>query len=153
MSQTVLENTLIQEKNETEYISFLSVESQHIFCKNCDSDVENVASLTFKITDIDGVKEFTLPPASSIELTQLAVLFGTSHAASRRLSFNTLPGFEISMIRNSDQAVQISFQADQEVLHFMGLSMSCECINTYVAIDDLEEIEASIRKSIIDCSN
>jgi len=133
--------------------SFISIESQHLFCNNCDNDVDNVSSLTFKISSIDGVKEFTLPPASAIELTQLAILFGVSHAFSSRVIFNTLPGFEISFIRNSDQSVRVSFLADKDILTFMGLSTSCASVHTTIAISELNVIEDSIRATLAPCQN
>ena len=131
--------------------SFISISSQHLFCNNCDTDVETVSSLTFKISNVDGVKEFTLPPASSIELTQLALLFGVCHAFSSRVVFSTLPGFEISFLRDSEDSIQITFSADKEILTFMGLSTSCSSVITNIAIPDLEAIEDSIRNTLFLC--
>ncbi len=131
--------------------SFISISSQHLFCNNCDNDVETVSSLTFKISNVDGVKEFTLPPASSIELTQLAMLFGVCHAFSSKVVFSTLPGFEISFLRDCEDSVQVTFSADKEILTFMGLSTSCSSVMTTIAIADLETIETSIRNTLFLC--
>ena len=131
--------------------SFISVSSQHLFCNNCDADSETVTSLTLKISNDDGVKEFTLPPASTIELTQLAMLFGVCHAFSSPIVFSTLPGFEISFLRDFEDSVQITFSADKEILTFMGLNTSCSNITTRIAIHDLEAIEESIRNTLFLC--
>ena len=133
--------------------SFIAIESQHLFCNSCDTDVESVASLTFKISNVNGVNEFTLPPMSSIEITQLAVLFGTSHTFSSRVNFNTLPGFEISFKKNSDSTVRISFLAEPELLTFMGLDQSCSSTHATLEISDLTELEESIRQAAQKCNN
>jgi hypothetical protein len=131
--------------------SIISVSSQHFACSGCDSESESVASITFKFSSADGVKEFTLPPASSFELTQLAVLFGTSHTASQRVKFDAIPGFEVSFLRNSDTTVRISFLADQQLMHFMGLEGSCSSTHATIAISELPDLEDAIRASFMPC--
>jgi len=125
----------------------ISISSQHIFCSNCDSNSELVSSLTFTFSDIDGVKSFTLPPASNIELNQLAVMFGTSHSFSSRIVFNSLPGFEISILQNSESTIRVSFLADTQLLRFMGLSQACASVNSTVAISELPALEQAIRSA------
>ena len=132
--------------------SVISISSQHFACSECDSESESVASITFKLSSADGVKEFTLPPASSFELTQLAVLFGTSHTASQRIKFDTIPGFEVSFLRNSDTTVRISFLADQQLMHFMGLEGSCSSAHATISISELPDLEEAIRASFTPCN-
>ena len=132
--------------------SIISISSQHFSCSSCDSELESIASVTFKISGADGVKEFTLPPASSFELLQLAVLFGTSHTSSLRTKFDAIPGFEISFIRNSDTTVRISFLADQQLMHFMGLEGSCTSAYATVALNELADLEDAIRASFAKCN-
>ena len=132
--------------------SVISVNSQHLACSGCDSESESVASITFKLSSADGVKEFTLPPASSFELTQLAVLFGTSHTASQRVKFDTIPGFEVSFQRNSDTTVRISFLSDQQLMHFMGLEGSCSSAHATIAISELSDLEDAIYASFTPCN-
>jgi hypothetical protein len=132
--------------------SIVSISSQHFACSACDSESESVASITFKLSSADGVKEFTLPPASSFELTQLAVLFGTSHTASQRIKFDTIPGFEVSFLRNSDTTVRVSFLADQQLMHFMGLDSSCSSAHATIATSELPDLEDAIRASFAPCN-
>jgi hypothetical protein len=132
--------------------SIVSISSQHFACSACDSESESVASITFKLSSADGVKEFTLPPASSFELTQLAVLFGTSHTASQRIKFDTIPGFEVSFLRNSDTTVRVSFLADQQLMHFMGLESSCSSAHATIATSELSDLEDAIRASFAPCN-
>jgi len=132
--------------------SIVSISSQHFACSACDSESESVASITFKLSSADGVKEFTLPPASSFELTQLAVLFGTSHTASQRIKFDTIPGFEVSFLRNSDTTVRVSFLADQQLMHFMGLESSCSSAHATIATSELPDLEDAIRASFAPCN-
>ena len=66
------ETHVIAKSTET---SFISLESEHLFCNNCDPNVECVVSLTFKISNATGVNDFTMPQMSSIEINQLGVLF------------------------------------------------------------------------------
>ena len=132
--------------------SVISVFSQHFACSGCDPESESVASVTFKLSSADGVKEFTLPPASSFELTQLAVLFGTSHTASQRIKFDTIPGFEVSFLRNSDTTVRISFLADQQLMHFMGLEGACSSAHATISLSELPDLEDAIRASFTPCN-
>jgi|688.fasta_scaffold272138_3 hypothetical protein len=132
--------------------SIVSISSQHFACSGCGSESESVASITFKLSSADGVKEFTLPPASSFELTQLAVLFGTSHTASQRVKFDDIPGFEVSFLRNSDTTVRVSFLADQQLMHFMGLEGSCSSVHATIAIGELSDLEDAIRASFTPCN-
>jgi len=132
--------------------SVVSISSQHFACSRCDSESESVASITFKLSSADGVKEFTLPPASSFELTQLAALFGTSHTASQRIKFDTIPGFEVSFLRNSDTTVRVSFLADQQLMHFMGLESSCSSAHATIATSELSDLEDAIRASFAPCN-
>ena len=142
------ETLVIAKSTET---SFISLNPEHIFCNNCDANVECVASLTFKISNANGVNEFTMPPMSSIEINQLGLLFGTSHTFSTRVNFDSVPGFEISFKKNSDSTVRISFLADPELLSFMGLEQSCSSIHATLEISDLPALEDSIRKAAQDC--
>jgi len=132
--------------------SVIDVNSQHIVCSKCDVEAENVTALVFKIADSNGINEFALMPASSIELTQLAVLFGTASIFNTRVSFSTLPGFEISFLRNSDETVTISFIADHSILKFMGLQNSSAVIHTTVSFNELEKIERKILSAIKLCA-
>lgn len=131
--------------------SIISVSSQHFACSGCDSESESVVSITFKLSSVDGVKDFTLPPASSFELTQLAVLFGISHSASQRIKFDSIPGFEVSFLRNSDTTVRISFLADQQLMYLMGLEGSCSSANATISISELPDLEDAIRASFTPC--
>ena len=131
--------------------SIISVSSQHFTCFSCDSESESIASITFKLSSADGVKEFTLPPASSFELMQLAVLFGTSHASSIRTKFDAIPGFEVSFLRNSDTTVRISFLADQHLMHFMGLESSCSSAHATIVTNELPALEDAIRAAFAPC--
>ena len=143
----IVESGFSQNKN-----SVISLKSQHIFCNQCDIGAYAVSAITFFISDSEGVKEFTLPPASSFELTQLAVLFGTSHTASQRIKFDTIPGFEVSFLRNSDTTVRISFLADQQLMHFMGLEGSCSSAHATISISELPDLEEAIRASFTPCN-
>jgi hypothetical protein len=132
--------------------SVISISSQHMSCTNCDVESETVTSLTLKLSSADGVKEFTLPPASNIELVELAILFGTSHAFSEKIIFNTLPGFEVSFIRNSTNTVHICLTADSQLLNFMGLHGSCSSAQATIAMDELAGLESAIRSASAPCN-
>ena len=144
------ETLVIAKSSET---SFITLKSEHLFCNNCDSNVQCVASLTFKISNANGVNEFTMPPMSSIEINQLGLLFGTSHTFSSRVNFDSLPGFEISFKKNSDSTVRISFLADPELLNFMGLQQSCSSTHATLEISDLPALEDSIRIAAQNCKS
>jgi hypothetical protein len=155
VTQTVISSTvknIVESGFSQNTNSVISVKSQHMFCNQCNKEASAVNAITFIISDSDGVKEFTLPPASSFELTQLAVLFGTSHTASQRIKFDTIPGFEVSFLRNSDTTVRVSFLADQQLMHFMGLESSCSSAHATIATSELPGLEDAIRASFAPCN-
>jgi hypothetical protein len=133
--------------------SFISISSQHIACFGCDTESEIISSLTFTISNNEGITQFILPPASKIELDQLAVLFGISHSLPYAVSFSTLPGFEISLSANSTDTVSVNFLADRQLLHFMGLDQSCSSMSTSVLKSELPALEQAIRLSSLSCNS
>ena len=143
--------SLETESLDTINSSVIAITSQHMSCHVCDDEVENVTSLTFKISNSDGVKEFSLPPASDIELNQLALLFGVAHSLTQRVTFDAIPGFEISFIRDSESTVRVSFLADPQLLHFMGLENSCSLAHIVIALNELPVLEDTIRAASMLC--
>lgn len=131
--------------------SIIELTSQHFECSKCSSTSQVLAAPTFKVTNIDGVNEFTFAPLSGYELCQMALFFGAAHTYTTPVVFNLVPGFEISAKVSIDNSVTLVFNADDQLLYFMGLNESLSKLHTITSLSQLEVLEASLISASKSC--
>jgi hypothetical protein len=124
--------------------SFIELTSQHFECSKCSSTSHALVAPTFKVTNIDGVSEFTFAPMSDYELRKMALFFGVAHTYTTPVVFNLVPGFENSAKVSVDNSVSVVFNADDQLLYFMGLNESLSTLRTITSLSQLEALEASL---------
>ena len=81
----------------------------------------------------------------------LALFFRTSATFTRTVHFDHLPGFRISADVIDGTNVKILFQADAELLHFMGHSGSANLAAIQLTTTQLETLADQILDSAATC--
>lgn len=126
--------------------------AQHFFCNNCSSEDCSLNAPKFVFTGSNGVVTYNLSPMSGFEMGALALFFKTSATFTRTLHFDHLPGFRISADVIDGTNVKILFQADAELLHFMGHSGSANLAAIQLTITQLETLADQILDSAAACN-
>jgi hypothetical protein len=128
------------------------VSSQHLECSNCSSDGVSLNSPTFVFTTAEGTSVFTLPPMSGSEIGALALFFNTASKYFGQINFDHIPGFRVTSKSQSSSAVTFTFQADPELLSFMGIegtaNLTHATLNSnqiFQLADDLIEVSANCK--------
>lgn len=124
--------------------SIIELTTQHFECSKCSSTSHTLAAPTFKVTNIDGVNEFTFAPMPDYELLSMALFFGAAHTYTTPVVFDSVPGFEISATVSIDNSVSLVFNADDQLLYFMGLNESLSTLHTITSLSQLEALEVSL---------
>lgn len=113
----------------------VQVSQQHFVCEKCTGDNVSLNAPSFVFTSVDGTSAFTLPPMSSSEIGALALFFNTSSNYFGQITFDHIPGFRVTSKSVNLSAVTFTFQADPELLVFMGLegyaNLTSATLNTF----------------------
>jgi hypothetical protein len=125
--------------------------AQHFFCTNCSQEEFSLNAPKFVFTGSNGVVTYNLSPMSGFEMGALALFFRTSATFTRTVHFDHLPGFRISADVIDGTNVKILFQADAELLHFMGHSGSANLASIQLTTTQLETLADQILDSAATC--
>jgi len=125
--------------------------AQHLFCSSCTTEDFSLNAPKFVFTGSNGVVTYNLSPMSGFELGALALFFKTSATFTRTVHFDHLPGFRISADVIDGAKVKILFQADAELLHFMGHSGSANLAAIQLTTAQLETLADQILDSAAAC--
>ena len=125
--------------------------AQHFGCSTCTSNKFSLNAPKFIFSSNQGVVTFNLPPMSGFEMGALALFFKTSATFTRTVHFDHLPGFRISADVIDGTNVKILFQADAELLHFMGHSGSANLAAIQLTTTQLETLADQILDSAATC--
>ena len=126
--------------------------AQHFFCSNCSSEDFSLTAPKFVFTGSNGVVTYNLSPMSGFEMGALALFFKTSASFTRTVHFDHLAGFRISADVIDGTNVKILFQADVELLHFMGHSGSANLAAIQLTTTQLEILADQILDSAAVCN-
>ncbi len=159
-------NTLLNEQHAIEVQDFLvssnfeesKIESnaveysaQHFSCNTCTSEQFSLNAPKFVFSSNNGVSTFNLPPMSGSEMSALSLFFSTSASFPCAVVFDHIPGFQItaSVIDGCD--VALLFQADHELIHFMGLEGSANLLNVTLGASQLDMLAEQVLASAANC--
>ena len=130
----------------------VQVSNQHFACEKCTGDDVSLNAPSFVFTSADGTSAFMLPPMSGYEIGALALFFNTSSSYFGQITFDHIPGFRVTSKSVNLSTVTFTFQADPELLVFMGLegyaNLTLTTLNTLQIqqlADDLIESSASCK--------
>ena len=126
--------------------------AQHFFCSNCGSEDFPLNAPKFIFTGSNGVVSYNLSPMSGFEMGALALFFNTAATFTRTVHFDHVPGFRISASVVDGTKVDLLFQADAELLHFMGHSGSANLASIQLTTTQLASIADQILDSAATCN-
>jgi len=88
---------------------------------------------------------------SGYEMAALAIFFKTAGTNTRTVHFDQFPGFRItSRVVNSDR-LEILFQADSDLLKFMGHPGSANLVSVQLTYTQLDHLADQILDSAATC--
>ena len=126
--------------------------AQHFFCSNCSSDGFSLNAPKFIFSGSKGVVTYNLSPLSGFEMGALALFFKTSSTFTRTIHFDHIPGFRITANVVDGTKVDLLFQADAELLHFMGHAGSANLASVQLTTTQLETLADQILDSAAVCN-
>ena len=142
----------VQKAANLQSVSFAAEYSaQHFFCSSCTTEDFSLNAPKFVFTGSNGVVTYNLSPMSGFEMGALALFFKTSASFTRTVHFDHLPGFRISADVIDGTNVKILFQADAELLHFMGHAGSANLAAIQLTTTQLEILADQILDSAAVC--
>jgi hypothetical protein len=142
----------VQKAANLQSVSFAAEYSaQHFFCSSCTTEDFSLNAPKFVFTGSNGVVTYNLSPMSGFEMGALALFFKTSASFTRTVHFDHLPGFRISADVIDGTNVKILFQADAELLHFMGHVGSANLAAIQLTTTQLEILTDQILDSAAVC--
>jgi len=126
--------------------------AQHFFCSSCSSEEFSLNAPKFIFTGSKGVITYNLTPLSGFEMGALALFFKTSATFTRSIHFDHIPGFRITANVVDGTNVELLFQADAELLHFMGHTGSANLASVRLTTTQIETLADQILDSAAACN-
>jgi hypothetical protein len=126
--------------------------AQHFFCSSCSSEEFSLNAPKFIFTGSKGVITYNLSPLSGFEMGALALFFKTSATFTRSIHFDHIPGFRITANVVDGTNVELLFQADAELLHFMGHTGSANLASVRLTTTQIETLADQILDSAAACN-
>ena len=152
MSQLVVMPDVVQTEDILAASSMAQVSAQHFMCNQCSGDEVSLNAPSFVFTSVEGTSAFTLPPMSGSEIGALALFFNSSSQYFGQINFDHIPGFRVSSKPVNSSSVSFTFQADPELLTFMGIEGSANLVHVtlnttqiHQLADDLIEVSANCK--------
>ena len=125
--------------------------AQHFSCSTCTSDDFSLNAPKFIFSSKIGVATFNLPPMSGREIASLSLFFSTSASFPCAVIFDHIPGFQVTASVIDGTNVALSFQADHEILHFMGHEGSSNLLTVSLNINQLDDLAEQVLLSASTC--
>jgi hypothetical protein len=126
--------------------------AQHFFCSSCTSEDFSLNAPKLIFTGSNGVITYNLLPMSGFEMGALALFFKTAATFTRSIHFDHIPGFRISANVIDGTKVDLMFQADAELLHFMGHAGSANLASIQLTTSQLDTLADQILDSAAACN-
>ena len=126
--------------------------SQHFSCSTCTSEDFSLNAPKFVFSSNSGVATFNLPPMSGSEMSSLALFFSTSASFPCAVIFDHIPGFQVTASVIDGSSVSLNFQADHELLHFMGHEGSANLLTVSLNIKQLDALAGQVLASASSCN-
>ena len=126
--------------------------AQHFFCSSCTTEDFSLNAPKFIFTGSNGVVTYNLSPMSGFEMGALALFFKTAATFTRTIHFDHIPGFRISTNVVDGTKVDLLFQADAELLHFMGHAGSANLASIQLTTSQLDTLADQILDSAAACN-
>jgi hypothetical protein len=126
--------------------------AQHFSCIACSSDEFSLNAPKFVFSSNQGVATFDLPPMSGRELASLSLFFSTSASFPCAVVFDHIPGFQVTASVIDGTNVNLLFQADHEILHFMGHDGSANLLSASLTLNQLDVLADEVLASTSSCN-
>jgi hypothetical protein len=126
--------------------------AQHFSCTSCTSEDFSLNAPNFIFTGENGVANFTFPPLSGRELSSFSLFFSTSASFPCTVIFDHIPGFQVTASVIDGSNVSLLFQADPELLIFMGQKSSANLLSVSLNITQLDILAEGILASASQCN-
>ena len=126
--------------------------AQHFFCSSCSSEEFSLNAPKFIFTGSKGVITYNLSPLAGFEMGALALFFKNSATFTRSIHFDHIPGFRITANVVDGTNVELLFQADAELLHFMGHTGSANLASVRLTTTQIETLADQILDSAAVCN-
>jgi hypothetical protein len=126
--------------------------AQHFTCSTCSSDEFSLNAPKFVFSSNHGVATFDLPPMSGRELSSLSLFFSTSASFPCTVVFDHIPGFQVTASVMDGTNVNLLFQADHEILHFMGHDGSANLLSVSLSLNQLDVLAEEVLASASSCN-
>ena len=125
--------------------------AQHFSCSTCTSDKFSLNAPKFVFSSNQGVATFDLPPMTGRELASLSLFFSTSASFPCAVVFDHIPGFQVTASVIDGSNVNLLFQADREILHFMGHDGSANLLTVSLGLNQLDVLAEQVLASASTC--
>ena len=126
--------------------------AQHYSCSTCSSDEFSLNAPKFVFSSNQGVATFDLPPMTGRELASLSLFFSTSASFPCTVVFDHIPGFQVTASVKDGTNVNLLFQADHEILHFMGHDGSANLLSVSLNLTQLDALADEVLASASSCN-
>jgi hypothetical protein len=126
--------------------------AQHFSCSSCTTEDFSLNAPKFIFTGSNGVVTYNLSPMSGLEMGAHALFFKTAATFTRTINFDHIPGFRISANVVDGTKVDLLFQADAELLHFMGHAGSANLASIQLTTSQLDALADQILDSAAVCN-
>jgi hypothetical protein len=126
--------------------------SQHFSCNTCTSEEFSLNAPKFVFSSNQGVATFDLPPMTGRELASLSLFFSTSASFPCAVVFDHIPGFQVTASVLDGSNVKLHFQADHEILYFMGHDGSANLLTVSLSLDQLDQLADQVLYSASSCN-
>ena len=126
--------------------------AQHFSCSKCTSDKFSLNAPKFVFSSNQGVATFDLPPMTGRELASLSLFFSTSASFPCAVVFDHIPGFQVTASVIDGSNVNLLFQADHEILHFMGHDGSANLLTVSLSLNQLDVLAEQVLASASSCN-
>ena len=126
--------------------------AQHFSCSTCTSDNFSLNAPKFVFSSNQGVATFDLPPMTGRELASLSLFFSTSASFPCAVVFDHIPGFQVTASVIDGSNVNLLFQADHEILHFMGHDGSANLLTVSLSLNQLDVLAEQVLASASSCN-
>ena len=126
--------------------------AQHFSCSTCTSDNFSLNAPKFVFSSNQGVATFDLPPMTGRELASLSLFFSTSASFPCAVVFDHIPGFQVTASVIDGSNVNLLFQADHEILHFMGHDGSANLLSASLTLNQLDVLAEEVLASASSCN-
>ena len=126
--------------------------AQHFSCNLCTSETFSLNAPKFIFSSNQGVASFDLPPMTGRELASLSLFFSTSASFPCAVVFDHIPGFQVTASVLDGSNVKLHFQADHEILHFMGQNGSANLLTVSLSLNQLDALADQVLASASSCN-